>query len=103
MPRRSFHVLYDVRCELAEVYDALKRETLDPRRGNAMIRALSEIAALIEQERVERRMSVLDQKIAVLRQLLGGTPLEQLPEWARLPVIQGGAIEVREQPDVLDG
>lgn len=101
--KRSFFVLYDVKCELADVYQALKEERLDPRRGNAMIRALREIAVLIEGERAERRLSVLDEKIAVLRQMLGGTPLEELPEWARLPVIEHGAIAVRrDDPDVLD-
>jgi hypothetical protein len=103
MARRSFFVLYDVKCELAEVYHAVKSGALEPKRGNTMIRALSELAQLIEQERSERRLSVLDQKIGVLRQMLEGTPLEQLPSWIKLPVIEHGAIAVREERDLLDG
>ena len=99
--RRSFLTLHDVRMELARCYHDLREGRIDPKRGNVMIGALRSVAAIMEQERAEMRMNILDAKIAVLRQIMDGETLDSLPKWARLPVIEHGAIRV-DAPDILD-
>jgi hypothetical protein len=99
--RRLFLTLHDVRMELARCYHDLREGRLETKRGNAMVAALRSVAMIMEQERAEQRLSILDAKIAALRMIVDGETLENLPRWARLPVIEHGAIRV-DAPDILD-